>query len=201
MALVLAGFLTGFSLIVAMGAQNAYVLRMGITKSHVGLVVVLCCVSDGLLIALGIGGLGRIFRAVPVLLTICKWVGVAYLVFFAIATARRMFSTSGLTPERDDGLSRSNVVATTLALTWLNPHVYLDTVLLIGSVGNQYGAHRWWFGLGAALASVAWFCGLGFGARLLAPAMRRPQTWRILDGAIVVVLIVVAINVAMLRVP
>ncbi len=201
MALVLAGFLTGFSLIVAIGAQNAYVLRMGITKSHVGLVVVLCCVSDGLLIALGIGGLGRIFRAVPVLLTICKWVGVAYLVFFAIATARRMFSTSGLTPERDDGLSRSNVVATTLALTWLNPHVYLDTVLLIGSVGNQYGAHRWWFGLGAALASVAWFCGLGFGARLLAPAMRRPQTWRILDGAIVVVLIVVAINVAMLRVP
>ena len=172
MALVLAGFLTGFSLIVAIGAQNAYVLRMGITKSHVGLVVVLCCVSDGLLIALGIGGLGRIFRAVPVLLTICKWVGVAYLVFFAIATARRMFSTSGLTPERDDGLSRSNVVATTLALTWLNPHVYLDTVLLIGSVGNQYGAHRWWFGLGAALASVAWFCGLGFGARLLAPAMR-----------------------------
>ena len=201
MALVLAGFLTGFSLIVAIGAQNAYVLRMGITKSHVGLVVVLCCVSDGLLIALGIGGLGRIFRAVPVLLTICKWVGVAYLVFFAIATARRMFSTSGLTPERDDGLSRSNVVATTLALTWLNPHVYLDTVLLIGSVGNQYGAHRWWFGLGAALASVAWFCGLGFGARLLATAMRRPQTWRILDGAIVVVLIVVAINVAMLRVP
>ena len=197
---IIAGLVTGFSLIVAIGAQNAYVLRMGLAKAHVALIVMLCTASDVVLIALGIGGLGRIFTAFPQLLTIFKWVGVAYLTYFALSCLRRAFGTAVLMPGEAPGVSKSGVVLTTLSLTFLNPHVYLDTVLLIGSIGNQYGTHRWWFGLGAALASALWFSGLGFGARYMSRWMARPVTWRVLDLAIALVMVIVAVRLATLHI-
>jgi L-lysine exporter family protein LysE/ArgO len=197
---IIAGLLTGFSLIVAIGAQNAYVLRMGLAKAHITLIVTLCTASDAVLIALGIGGLGRIFTALPQLLTIFKWVGVAYLLFFAFSCVRRALGAAVLMPGESPVVKKSGVVLTTLSLTFLNPHVYLDTVLLIGSIGNQYGAHRWWFGLGAALASALWFSGLGFGARYMSKWMARPATWRVLDLAIALVMVIVAVRLATLHI-
>lgn len=196
MGALVAGFLTGLSLIVAIGAQNAYVLRMGLSRSYVALIVGICAASDIGLIALGIGGLGGVIRSVPVVLQVFRWVGVSYLVYFALASFRKALHPGALVPSESSQVSRTTVVTTTLALTFLNPHVYLDTVLLLGSIANQYGHLRWSFGLGAATSSVIWFTGLGFGARLASPLMSRPSTWRVLDIVIGVVMTLVAVKLA-----
>jgi L-lysine exporter family protein LysE/ArgO len=194
MTIVLAGLLTGLSLIVAIGAQNAYVLRLGLTRHYVGLAVFICAVSDVLLIVLGIGGIGRIVRAVPSALQVIKWVGVVYLVGFALLSFWRARRPEVLLPAESVPPSRRVVIATTLAFTFLNPHVYLDTVLLVGSIGNQYGSQRWLFAAGAAAASILWFTALGYGARGASRLMSRPITWRILDLLIGVVMLAIAIN-------
>ena len=194
MTAVLAGLLTGLSLIVAIGAQNAYVLRLGLTRHYVGLVVFICASADLLLIMLGVGGIGRIVRAVPQALQVIKWVGVAYLVAFALLSFWRARKSEVLLPSEADPPSRRVVIASALAFTFLNPHVYLDTVLLVGSIANQYGAHRWWFALGAGLASILWFTSLGYGARVASRLMSRPITWRILDVTIGVIMLAIAIN-------
>ena len=191
----LAGLQFGLSLIVAIGAQNTYVLRQGIARAHVPTVVVICAVSDVILIAAGVAGLGAVVGHHHGLLLTVRVVGAAFLFGYAALAARR-----ALRPGRKsaDGPAATSawpaVVATCLAFTWLNPAVYLDTVVLLGSVAAT-GPDPWWFGGGAALASIAWFAGLGFGARLLAPVFRRPGAWRALDVFVAVVMTVTAARV------
>lgn len=194
MSTVLAGFVTGLSLIVAIGAQNAYVLRLGLTRTHVGLAVAICAISDAVLIVAGTAGVGAIVEASPTALTIVSWVGALYLGTYAVLAFRRALRTEVLMPSEQTAPSRRAVLLAVVAFTWLNPHVYLDTVLLLGSIGSQYGADRWWFALGAATASVVWFTGLGFGARAAARLMSRPVTWRILDIIIGVVMTMIAVS-------
>jgi L-lysine exporter family protein LysE/ArgO len=195
----LAGLGLGFSLIVAIGAQNAFVLRQGLRQEHVALVVAICALSDLALVALGVGGAGLLFTAVPVLAEIVRWAGAAFLLLYGVFAARRAFRPSRLTASDEStrtGPSALAVAATCLALTWLNPHVYLDTVVLLGSVASTHGDGRWAFGAGAGLASILWFCLLGFGARLLAPVFARPLAWRVLDGVIAVVMVALAVSLA-----
>jgi L-lysine exporter family protein LysE/ArgO len=187
-----AGLLTGLSLIVAIGAQNAYVLRLGLSRTRVALAVAICAASDVLLILLGIAGIGAIVKAAPEALTVVKWVGVAYLVAYGVGSLWRARRPEVLLPADTAAPSRRVVAATTLAFTFLNPHVYIDTVLLLGSIGNQYGSQRWLFALGACLGSILWFSALGFGARTAAPLMSRPVTWRILDTGIGLVMLLIA---------
>ncbi|MCQ9134272.1 LysE/ArgO family amino acid transporter [Streptomyces hilarionis] len=181
-----AGFGTGLSLIVAIGAQNAFVLRQGIRRDAVLAVVGICALSDALLIALGVGGVGAVVVAWPDALTVVGWIGGAFLLGYGLLAARRVLR-SGTDALRTDGEaagSRRRAVLTCLALTWLNPHVYLDTVFLLGSIAADRGALRWTFGLGAALASLCWFAALGFGGRLLGRFLARPAAWRVLDGLV-----------------
>ena len=193
MDVALAGFLTGLSLIVAIGAQNAYVLRLGLARNHVGVAVVICAGADALLIAIGVGGLGVIVQAHGDVLTAIALLGGAYLLWFAFRSFRSALHPDVLVPSQQEPQAVAAVALAVLGLTFLNPHVYLDTILLVGTIGASFGADRWWFALGAAIASVAWFSGLGFGARLLSPLMARPVTWRILDAAIGVVMLTIAI--------
>jgi L-lysine exporter family protein LysE/ArgO len=193
MDVALAGFLTGLSLIVAIGAQNAYVLRLGLARNHVGVAVAICAGADALLIAIGVGGLGAIVQAHGDVLTAIALIGGAYLLWFAFRSFRSALHPDVLLPSQQEPQAVAAVAVAVLGLTFLNPHVYLDTILLVGTIGASFGADRWWFALGAAVASLVWFSGLGFGARLLSPLMARPITWRVLDAAIGVVLLTIAI--------
>ena len=196
---IIPGFLAGLSLIIAIGAQNAFVLRQGLTRKHVALVVLICAASDVALIALGIAGLGAIISSLPWLLEVIRWFGVAYLTYFAFTAARSAFKSQTLDASGAPSATRSKVIASALALTFLNPHVYLDTVILLGSIGNQFEAERWFFGLGAMTASIVWFTGLGFGARAASRFMSKPLFWRILDSIIAVVMITIAITLALFQ--
>jgi L-lysine exporter family protein LysE/ArgO len=190
---VLSGLGFGLSLIVAIGAQNAFVLRQGLRREHVTAVVLVCTVSDVILIAAGVGGLGALIRATPQLLVAARIAGAAFLLVYSVLAARRALRPGSLAA---DPTARSPVlsaaIGTCLALTWLNPHVYLDTVVLLGSVASTHGADRWWFAAGAIVASTLWFTTLGYGARLLRPLYARPVAWRYLDGVIAVLMIVIA---------
>ncbi|MFD5303735.1 LysE/ArgO family amino acid transporter [Streptomyces rochei] len=190
-----AGFGTGLSLIVAIGAQNAFVLRQGVRRDAVLAVVGICALSDALLIALGVGGVGAVVVAWPDALTLVGWIGGAFLLCYGALAARRVFRPAGaLLAEGDAVGSRRRAVLTCLALTWLNPHVYLDTVFLLGSVAADRGPLRWTFGLGAVLASVCWFAALGFGARYLGRFLARPAAWRVLDGLVSATMIVLGVT-------
>ena len=192
----LAGLGLGLSLIIAIGAQNAYVLRQGLRREHVIAVIAICALSDLVLIGLGVGGAGIVFDAVPWLVPAVRIAGAAFLLVYAVLAARRAIRpTATLTASETPAPTRLAVVITTaLALTWLNPHVYLDTVVLLGSIASTHGDDRWWFGAGAGVASIAWFTALGLGARLLAPVFARPIAWRILDGVIAVVMLSIAVS-------
>jgi L-lysine exporter family protein LysE/ArgO len=188
----LAGFAASIVLIVAIGAQNAFVLRQGLRREHVIPVVILCAVSDLTLITAGIAGLGALVSGHPAAVRIFTWAGAAFLSTYAILAARRALRPAGLTPADPAPATLRGTLLTALALTYLNPHVYLDTVLLLGSVAQQH-PHRWLFGLGAVTASVVWFTALGLGARKLAPVLARPGAWRVLDGLIAVVMAGIAV--------
>lgn len=204
----LAGFLLLLGLIVALGAQNVLVLRQGLRREHVGLVVALCAASDAVLIAVGVAGLRTITDAVPAVLPAARWGGVLFLLGYAALAARRAARPNAealVVPDADGTVaaggsatlrvrpaSATSVAATTLALTWLNPHVYLDTVFLMGSAAASHGDGRWLFALGGAAASLTWFVALGHGARRLAPLLRTPRSWRVLDGVVAVVMLVMA---------
>ncbi|MER6039037.1 MULTISPECIES: LysE/ArgO family amino acid transporter [unclassified Streptomyces] len=180
-----AGFGTGLSLIVAIGAQNAFVLRQGVRRDAVLAVVGICALSDALLIALGVGGVGAVVVAWPGAVRAVGIVGGAFLLCYGALAARRVLRPGdGLRTEGEAAGSRRRAVLTCLAMTWLNPHVYLDTVFLLGSLAADRGPLRWTFGLGAALASLCWFAALGFGARLLGRVLARPAAWRVLDGLV-----------------
>ncbi|MER7511962.1 LysE/ArgO family amino acid transporter [Streptomyces lavendulae] len=183
----LAGFGTGLSLIVAIGAQNAFVLRQGVRRHAVLAVVAICAVSDALLITLGVAGVGAFVTAWPAALTAVAIAGGTFLVCYGILAARRVLRPAPGAALGTGGAaagSARTAVLTCLAMTWLNPHVYLDTVLLVGSLAADRGDLRWAFGTGAALASLIWFGALGYGARLLSGLLARPGAWRMLDGLV-----------------
>lgn len=186
------GFLLGLSLIVAIGAQNAFVIRQGLTKQHVFLVVAICAIADAALIAVGIAGLGAVLLSLPWLLEIIRWFGVVYLSWFGVRSIMSAFKNESMDASGGQSLSKGKVVAAVLGFTLLNPHVYLDTVILVGSVGNQFGEDRWYFGAGAMLASLVWFTSLGFGARAASGLMSKPVFWRVLDSVIAVVMFAIA---------
>nr|WP_235511452.1 LysE/ArgO family amino acid transporter [Agromyces sp. Root81] len=226
---LLAGFGLGLSLIVAIGAQNVFVLRQGIRREHVFAVAAICALSDLALIVVGVSGIGAVLTAVPWLVDVIRWAGAAFLVAYGLLAARRAIRPSGETLEAETaerevesaeadaaGLVRARAgtptavanpaasasttltrrstglaaaVVTCLALTWLNPHVYLDTVFLLGSVANTHGDGRWAFAVGAGVASIVWFFGLAYGARLLGGVLASPRAWRVLDAAIAVVMV------------
>ncbi|WP_257210329.1 LysE/ArgO family amino acid transporter [Actinomyces ruminis] len=159
------GFATGLGLIVAIGAQNAWVLRQGVRRQHIGLVIAICALSDLLLIVIGTGGIGVVTRLAPWVPEVLRWGGVFYLIGFAVSSFRSAMRPGAL--EQDQARAASSVALTTVALTWLNPHVYLDTVLMLGTVTNGFGEARWVAAAGAGTASVVWFTALGLGARTL----------------------------------
>jgi L-lysine exporter family protein LysE/ArgO len=198
----LAGLGTGLSLIVAIGAQNAFVLRQGIRREHVLPVVAICAASDAVLITVGISGVGTVVGHWPTVVTAVAWLGGAFLVCYGVLAARRALRPAALTADGPGGAQGAGAdslraaVLTCLAMTWLNPHVYLDTVLLLGSVANGYGAGRWPFGVGAATGSVLWFSGLGFGARLLSRPFARPSSWRVLDAVIACTMVTLGVVMA-----
>jgi L-lysine exporter family protein LysE/ArgO len=190
------GFLTGLSLIIAIGAQNAFVIRQGLTKKHVLLVVAICAISDALLILLGVAGLGALIAGLPWILEIIRWFGVLYLTWFGIRSLRSAFKTQALDASGVQSGSAKTVVLSVLGFTFLNPHVYLDTVILLGSIGNQFGPDKWWFALGGALASVVWFSSIGFGAKASSRYMAKPVFWKVLDLLIAAVMFGIAIMLA-----
>ena len=190
---LVSGLLTGLSLIVAIGAQNAFVLRQGLRRHHVLLVVAVCACSDLVLILAGVAGIGTVVERAPTVLVVVRWSGAAFLLGYGLVAARRAVRGGRLEVAPDRELGVRAVLATALAFTWLNPHVYLDTVLLVGSIATTHGATgRWWFAAGAGAASLGWFTALGFGARVLTPVFRRPNAWRVLDGGIAVVMVALA---------
>ncbi len=196
----LTGLLTGLGLIVAIGAQNAFVLRQGLTRKHVGIIVLICAFSDALLIAAGTAGFGAVLLGAPLVIVIFKWLGVAYLLWFAYGSFRRAFQTQSLEASDAAGAaSLKTVVLTILGFTYLNPHVYLDTVIFVGSLSAQHGSQNWVFAAGAMTASFLWFAGLGFGAKALAKYLAKPLFWKILDTVIGVTMITVAINLLLLK--
>ena len=189
LAAALAGLGFGLSLIVAIGAQNAYVLRQGLRKEHVFVIVAICALSDALLIAVGVAGLGAIIQQLEWLLLLIEVIGGVFLCTYGVMAAKRAWKPEVLNTDTGGAAIGLKVaVGTVLALTYLNPHVYLDTVLLLGSVAGTYEANRWWFAAGAMLGSIVWFSTLGFGARLLAPVFKKPTAWRVLDAIIAVVM-------------
>jgi L-lysine exporter family protein LysE/ArgO len=189
-----AGFGTGLSLILAIGAQNAFVLRQGIHRQAVLVVVAICAASDAVLIALGVAGVGSVVRAQPVALSIVGLAGGAFLIGYGVLALRRVFRPTAMTVDANPDRSTRRAVLSCLMMTWLNPHVYLDTVLLVGSVAATHGALRWNFGLGAVLASICWFAALGFGARLLTRFFARPSAWRVLDALVAATMITLGVS-------
>ena len=197
---MLLGFGTGLSLIVAIGAQNAFVLRQGILRQHVLPIVLICGLTDALLEILGIAGIGFVVERAPVVLEVIRWGGVAFLLWYAWGAARRAMQPGVLVAAEGDAAgpgsdagSLKRAVLACLAITYLNPHVYLDTMVLMGSVGNAQGdPARWWFAMGGGVASIIWFAVLGYGARALTRFFATPRSWQILDWIIVVVMLVIA---------
>jgi L-lysine exporter family protein LysE/ArgO len=189
----LTGFLIGAGLIVAIGAQNAFVLRQGLARRHVLPVVAVCAGSDAVLIGLGVAGLGSVVTASPLLLNVATWGGAAFLGSYSLVAFRRALRPGALGPDDGRALGLGGAIAACLAFTWLNPHVYLDTAVLVGSLSARFeGAARLAYAAGAMTASVLWFAALGYGARLLAPLFARPSAWRVLDCIIGVMMALLA---------
>jgi len=190
----LKGLGLGAGLIVAIGSQNAHVLRMGLRRQHVGLTVLVCILCEALLISLGVAGVGTMVERSPVLLAAARWGGALFLAWYGLRAWRSAFGRHALNaaPHTVE-VGVREAVGTVLAVTLLNPHVYLDTVVLLGAIGGQQGPEgKWWFAMGAVTAGAVWFVLLGFGARLLAPWFARPSAWRLLDGVIGVVMLLLA---------
>lgn len=191
------GLALGLGLIVAIGAQNAFVLRQGLRLEHVTAVVAVCALSDLALILAGVLGAGTVLSRLPGLVPVVCFAGAAFLLGYGVLAARRALRPGMLLSEATGArVGLAATIGTCLALTWLNPHVYLDTVVLLGTTASTYGEHRWQFAAGAGLGSILWFTGLGFGARLLRPVFARPAAWRVLDGVIAVVMVALAVSLA-----
>jgi L-lysine exporter family protein LysE/ArgO len=195
MSASLAGFLLGGSLIVAIGAQNAFILRQGLIRNHVFLLCLICAMSDALLIAAGVAGLGTLVSQSPMLIAVVTLGGALFLACYGFLAFRRALKPGVMQADNSRGLGLRAAVMTCLAFTFLNPHVYLDTVVLLGSLSAAYeGSARVAYGAGAVVASFVWFFALGYGARYLAPLFARPSAWRVLDAIIGVVMSLLALS-------
>lgn len=197
----LAGLTLGLSLIVAIGAQNMFVLRQGLRREHVLLVAAICAASDAALIVAGVSGVRAATASLPWLLPAIRWGGAAFLVGYGLLAARRAWRPAGDALVAANGgpaaTTAASAALTCLALTWLNPHVYLDTVFLLGSIAGTHGDRRWEFAAGAALGSVLWFSSLAWGARFLSPLLASARAWRVLDGVIAVVMVGLGVSLAL----
>lgn len=191
----LSGFALGGSLIVAIGAQNAFILRQGLIRSHVFILCLICAASDALLIAAGVAGLGTLVSQSPMLIAVVTIGGVLFLGTYSLMAFKRALAPSAMVAGAPQGMPLKAAVMACLAFTFLNPHVYLDTVVLLGSLSAKHeGMARLAYGIGAAVASFTWFFGLGYGARFLAPLFARPSAWRVLDVLIGLVMALLAIG-------
>jgi L-lysine exporter family protein LysE/ArgO len=199
LAAATSGLLLGGGLIMAIGAQNAYLLRMGLARQHVFVLAGTAALVDALLIAAGLLGLGALIQAAPALATALRWGGVVFLTWYAWAAARRAWTGGTLGGgSMNARVSARQAVLTLLGLSLLNPHVYLDTVVLVGAIGSHYaGPERAAFGAGAALASFIWFFSLTWGARFLAPWLATAKAWRWLDGVIALTMLGLAASLAL----
>lgn len=197
LAILATGLLTGLALIVAIGAQNAFVLRQGLRREHVWWVVAVCALSDVVLILAGTAGIGAVVDRAPALLDLVRWLGVAFLTIYGLSAFWRARRPEGLVPGGAGPRGRGGVLLRAAALTWLNPHVYLDTVILLGSTANQNGpTGRWVFATGAVIASLVWFSALGGGARHLGRFFSTPSAWRYLEIGVGVVMLLIAARLA-----
>lgn len=187
------GFFLGGSLIIAIGAQNAFVLSQSLKGNHEWLIATICCVCDVILISAGIGGLGIILKSMPSLTFWIAIFGIVFLLFYGAMSFKSMLSRHKLETTERPPLTLKKAVVVILALTLLNPHVYLDTVMLVGSIANtKFPNTQWWFALGAILASFVWFYGLTAFAKVLVPLFKKTRTWQVLDGVIGVMMWVIA---------
>lgn len=186
----LKGMGLGGSLIVAIGSQNAYLLRQALKREFVLSCIAICVLCDVLLIAAGVAGMGQLIVQAPAILMLVKFAGTAFLGWYGWRAARAALQPGSLQTDGGAGASdRRTVLTAMLAFSLLNPHVYLDTVVLLGSIGGQQGGTgRWWFAAGAMLASLLWFSGLGLGARYLQAIFARPRAWQVLDALIALVM-------------
>ena len=196
---LISGMVTGFGLIIAIGAQNAFLIRQGLTRKYITMVIVVACLGDAMLITLGTLGIGALVIHMPVFLEVIRWAGVAYLAWFAYGSLRKAFTSEQLAVTLGESAPRKKVLLTLLALTFLNPHVYIDTVLLLGSISNQFGDNRWYFAAGAITANSIWFTSMVLASSAAAKLMSRPIFWRILDATIAVVMVAIAVMLALYR--
>ncbi|MES2070634.1 MAG: LysE/ArgO family amino acid transporter [Pseudomonadota bacterium] len=192
----LKGLGLGAGLIMAIGSQNAHVLRMGLRRQHVGLTVLVCILCETVLISAGVAGMGSLIEGEPTLLLLARWGGAAFLAWYGLRAWRAALSEQTLDAGAgSQRFSARQALLSVLAVTLLNPHVYLDTVVLLGAIGGQQpGQGKWWFALGAVSNAVLWFAALGFGARLLSPWFAKPVAWRWLDGAVGVIMLALAFS-------
>lgn len=194
---LLNGLIAGLTLIVAIGAQNAYVLRQGLRREHVGAVVVVCAVSDVVLIAAGVAGIGVVVERAPTAIEVVRWLGVAFLTVYGLMSLNRARRAEALQAAGNGTTSRAGVITRAAALTWINPHVYLDTVVLLGGLAATHGPEgRWWFGTGAAIGSLLWFTVLGYGARRAHRMLASPRAWQVLDVLIGLTMLAIAYSLA-----
>ncbi|WP_234496083.1 LysE/ArgO family amino acid transporter [Vibrio maritimus] len=195
MAVFFTGFSLGLSLILAIGAQNAFVLKQGLKRHYVFVVCAVCAISDAALITAGVSGFGVVIEKYPKVEQVARYAGAAFLFVYSFQSFRSAISSSHqLDPEGDANSSLMKTVLTCLALTWLNPHVYLDTVVLLGSISTQYAPEQLSFGLGAVTASFVFFFSLGYGARLLTPIFHKPISWKILEALVGCIMLAIAIS-------
>ena len=191
------GFLVGLSLILAIGAQNAFVLRQGLRREHLGAVVLVCAASDAVLILGGVAGFGVLAARLPWLAPVMLWAGVAFLTVYGLGRLRAARAGGAALVPQGNPVPRARVLAAALLFTWANPHVYLDTLVLIGAVSAQYAPHQGFFAVGAMLASATFFTALGYGARLLAPVFAQPRAWVWLEAGVGVTMLALAAMLAL----
>jgi L-lysine exporter family protein LysE/ArgO len=193
------GLIAGISLIMAIGAQNAFVIRQALTRQHVFVIVVFAVLADALLIAAGTAGLGALIEAAPIALEFIRWFGVLYLLWFAYNSVKNAFKGQALDAGQASKVSLKKVLATMFGFTFLNPHVYLDTVIFLGAIGNQFSSAKWIFAFGAMTGSLIWFFSLGYGAKSLSRYMSKPIFWKVLDLVIAAIMVGIAGMLAFLR--
>jgi len=197
-AAIVSGLFTGLSLIVAIGAQNAFVLRQGLVGKFVLPVALLSAVLDVALITLGVAGLGAVLESLPFLLGLVRWLGAGYLIWFGISSLRRANSGVSMDVSGQGKATLTSALISTATFSLLNPHVYLDTVVFLGAVASQFGEGRWWFALGASVASIVWFISLAYGAKALSRHVTKPTFWRALDTIIAIIMFGLAISLILM---
>ncbi|MEY4899114.1 MAG: hypothetical protein RL294_925 [Actinomycetota bacterium] len=195
---LISGLFTGLSLIIALGAQNAFVLRQGLAGKFVLPVALLSALLDVALITLGVAGLGAVLESLPVLLGLVRWLGAGYLIWFGISSLRRANSGASMDVSGQGTATLAGALVSTVTFSLLNPHVYLDTVVFLGAVASQFGDERWWFALGASVASIVWFLSLAYGAKALSRYVTKPAFWRVLDTIIAIIMFGLAISLILM---